>query len=148
MVRVVVPRRGIGKSRQDLRGSMKEIVKVWCMSSCKMRPRAYGCEVFCGSCVTGGEDCVRERAKKGYCVLAVLFVIEVLVSSYVEVVLPVCGEMCCRWTSGIAARSCVRSWAKVEFWRVHVRKDVLHVHGELCCRLTQCVVRLRHRQQG
>ena len=106
-MRAVVPRRGIGKSRQDLWGSMKEVVKVWCMSSCKMCPRAYGCEVFCDSCVTGGEDFVRERGEKGYCVLAVPFVIEVPASSYAEVVVPVHGEMCCRWTGGIAARLCV-----------------------------------------
>jgi len=68
------------------------------MSSCKMRPRACGCEFFCGSCVTGGENCVRERAEKGYCVLAVLFVTDDFWQVHVRKdELRVHDKLCCRW---------------------------------------------------
>ena len=69
---------GAVKSRQDLQGSVKEIVNGWCMSSCKDASKSLCCEFFYVSCITGGENCGEEQMEKGYCVIAAPFVIKVL----------------------------------------------------------------------
>ena len=97
--------------------------------------------------------CESERKKDvvtlRFRVLVVPFVIKVPTSSYTEVVLLVYGEMCCRWTSEIVARSCVRSWAKVT-------SSGEFMYGKMCCAyMKSCVAvgrevlfgKMRHRQQ-